>query len=49
LQAFIVKMALPVTAGITCTVEERRLPRNPHCLSAGSDSPYLQIKPTNEL
>jgi len=40
-------MAFPITANITCTVEERRLLRNPHYLSAGSDSLHLQFKPTN--
>ena len=31
---------------VTCTVEERRLLRNPHCLLAGSGSLYLQVEPT---
>ena len=39
-------MAFSVIANVTCTVEKRRLPRNAHCLSAGSDSFYLQFQPT---
>jgi len=45
LQAFLVEMAFSVTAKVTCTDEARRLPRNTHCLLAGSDSLYLQLKP----
>jgi len=39
-------MAFSMTANVTCTVEERRLLRKPHCLSAGSDSLSLKFKPT---
>ena len=46
LQAFLVEMAFSMTANVTITVEERIFLRNPHCLSAGSDSLYLQFKPT---
>jgi len=36
-----------MTVNVTCAIEEKRLPRNPHCLLAGSDSLYLQFKPAN--
>jgi len=40
-------MAFSMTANAMCTVEERRLLRNPQCLLVGSDSLYLQFKSTN--
>jgi len=39
-------MNFSITANIQYTVEHRTLLRNSHCLSAGSDSLYLQFKPT---
>jgi len=33
-------------ANVQYTVEQRSLQRSSHCLSAGSDSLYLQFKPT---
>jgi len=33
-------------ANVQYTVEHRRLLRKSHCLSAGTDSLYLQFKPT---
>jgi len=35
-----------MTANVKHTVEQRRLLRNSRCLSDGSDSLYLQFKPT---
>jgi len=35
-----------MTSNVACTVDQRRLPRIPHCLSASSDSLYLQLNPT---
>jgi len=35
-----------MTANVKYTVERRRLLRNSHCLSVGSDALYLQFKPT---
>ena len=34
-----------MTANVKYTVEQRRLLQNSHCLSAASDSLYLQFKP----
>jgi len=45
-QAFLVGMAFSMTANVTCSIEERRILRNPHCLSSSSDSLYLQFKST---
>jgi len=39
-------MIFSMTANVQYTVEQRRLLRNSHCLSASSDSFYLQFKPT---
>jgi len=39
-------MNFSITANVKYTVEQRRLLRNSCCLSAGSDSLYLQFKPT---
>jgi len=38
-----------MTGNVKYTVEQRRLLRSKHYLSAGSDSLYLQLKPTSEL
>jgi len=44
-EAFLVEMNFSMAANVKQTVEQRILLRNPRCLSACSDSFYLQFKP----
>jgi len=39
-------MNFSIIASVKYIVEQRRLLRNSHCLSAGTDSLYLQFQPT---
>jgi len=43
---FLVGMSFSMTANVQYNVEQRRLLRISHCLTAGSDSLYLQFKST---